>query len=306
MSNGSDIHKLFFELSQTGSVHAALYACLELLCQQGRCSAGLVVGDYWTASTVPYASYGPPDEVGRLYKASLRYGESHEAHIEGLDRCFSTPLSLADRKHGTLWLVRDHCSPWPQDIHCRIAPLNTVLALMVVGSDHSVSDPVHQALSRSSFFIQLSQEIARSRRRGSEFSLVLLQLDVSAGHLYVSGEHGPSLLTVSLGQWLAKRLRANDAIGLMAPNILAILLPETGNVGSKIAILRIQELLPAFSLDQRNDNACLEAGTCSLAARIYPHDGCDAKTLVDSALASLSQGRGNHSSVPDAGQLVNN
>ena len=83
MSDDNDIHKLFFELSKTGSVHSALYACLELLCQQGGCSAGLVVGDYWTSSTVPYASYGPPDELARLYKASLRYGESEAGQIEG-------------------------------------------------------------------------------------------------------------------------------------------------------------------------------------------------------------------------------
>lgn len=306
MSNDTDIHKLFIELSETGSVHSALYTCLKLLCQRGGCSAGLVVGDYWTSSTVPHASYGPQEEVGRLYKASLRYGESNEAHVEGLDRCFSIPLSLADRRHGTLWLVRDHCSPWPPAVHCRIAALNTVLALLIVGADDSVSDPAQQVLSRSNLCIQLSQEIARSQRSGSEFSLVLLQLDVSASHLYLSGEYGPSLLTVSLGKWLAKRLRANDAIGLMAPNILGILLAETGNVGSKIAVLRIRELLPTFTADERNGGVSIRPEMSHLVARLYPHDGCDAETLVDSALAGLSQASRGQLSISSAGQLVTN
>jgi len=306
MSDDNDIQKLFFELSETGSVHSALYACLELLCQQGECSAGLVVGDYWTSSTVPYASYGPPDELGRLYKASLRNGESNEAKNEGADRYVSVPLSLADRRHGTLWLVRDHGSPWPPDVHRRIAASNTVLALLLVGSDCSVSDPAQQVLSRANFCIQLSQEIARSQRSGSEFSLVLLQLNVPASHLHVSGKYGPSLVTVSLGKWLAKRLRASDAVGLMAPNILGLLLPETGNVGSKIAALRIQDLLPVFTPDESHVHVSIRPEMSSLVARLYPHDGCDAETLVESALAGLSQVSGSQLSFAGTGQLAAN
>ena len=306
MSNENDIYKLFFELSDADSVDSSLYACLELLCQQRECPAGLVAGDNWISSTVPYASYGPQHEVDRLHEISLRHQSSDEAQAEPADRYLSIPLSLGERRVGTLWLAREDSSPWPAQVHPHITALNAVLALLIVGTDFSVSDPAQRVLSRSNLHIQLSREIARSQRNGSEFSLVLLQLDVSSSDSCAPGACSPRVLTVSLGKWLAKRLRANDAIGLIAPNILGILLPETGNVGSKIAVLRIQALLPAFIPDERNENASLQLGTWSSVARLYPHDGCDVETLVESALSGLSPASGNQSSVTGAGQLIAN
>jgi len=273
----------FRELSRSGSVESALHSILRDLCETADSSAGLVTGEGWTSPAAPRVSYGSADEIERLSRACARGGP--DAEPTALDR--AVPLLLCGRRLGTLWLAEGSGAEWSPDLHAEIEVRTTALATLMAAADCVTTDPTQNVLGSSHFRVQLARETARSGRHRLEFSLVLAG---AAGPTRRSRD--PEVLPScsplpALGAWLARRLRGNDVVGLISPQLLGILLPETGRAGARIAVHRIEQLLPDFAA--QTEYASFSPQRCRLVSRCYPRDAEDADALLAMALDALSE-----------------
>jgi len=287
MCSGTDIAELFFELSRSDSVESALRSGLRLLCGEAACSAGLVIGGGWTSAANVWVSHGPIDQVDRLSDLHTHGLPPDPTRAGPASHVVSMPLMVGSRELGSLWLIGDNYAQWSPAVQARVEVLRTVLATLMAAADVAVADPTDHVLGSLHFRMQLDREVARSKRFGSEFSLVLARLETTRRASGDVGASRPWRLVASLGAWLAQRLRANDAVGLIAPHLLGILLPETGRLGATIAVRRIEELLPAFA--QADADVSCPPGSWRLATGCYPRDGGNADALIESALVGLTQ-----------------
>ena len=287
MRTARDIENLLEELSRSGSVESALSSALGLLCREGACSAGFVVGAGWTSAANRWASYGSAEAVDELSELYSRGALSGRIEAGGPSRALTMPLLIGQREVGSLWLARDSQPQWSPVVRTRIRVLKTILATLMAAVDIAVTDVAHHVLGSSHFRTQLDREIARSKRQELEFSLILARLELPRPASGQSAMSQPWGLVVSVGGRLADRLRATDAVGVVAPDLLGILLPDTGRIGAMIAGRRVGELLPVLA--QQEDAVSLPPGSWRLAAQCYPRDGVNAKALIDSALAAMTQ-----------------
>jgi two-component system cell cycle response regulator len=126
---------------------------------------------------------------------------------------------------------------------------------------------------------RLDEELERARRYALGFSLVLLDVDPSAGNGEVDEETG-ARRRQETGAHLRRELRLPDFVSSYGDGEFAIVLPETGAEGARRSVLRLRERLTGLS-----------AGIVA-----YPHPAVtvpdDLFALVEAALRRGQAGSG--------------
>jgi len=112
----------------------------------------------------------------------------------------------------------------------------------------AATDPLTGLLNRRAFAERFGGELARTRRTGEPFALVIGDLD---GFKQLNDRHGHAAGDVALAAFaglLRDETRAVDTVARIGGDEFAILLPGTDVVGAREAIARIAERVDASAL----------------------------------------------------------
>jgi diguanylate cyclase (GGDEF)-like protein len=132
----------------------------------------------------------------------------------------------------------------------------------------------------------LEVELARSRRHGHVFSLVLLDVDHFKHYNDTHGHLAGDEVLRGLGRIVLETNRITDLCARYGGEEFAILLPETGRAGVLVRAERMRRAVEEHPFPKRETQP-LEKVTISLGCSCYPEDGQDAPTLIGRADEAL-------------------
>ena len=138
------------------------------------------------------------------------------------------------------------------------------------------TDPLTGADNRRSLIQRIEYEIARHARGGGSFTLVMLDVDGFKPLNDRFGHAAGDELLCDLVAQLKQLIRAQDIVARIGGDEFCVLAPETGRVGTRALVRRIDGAV-----------ASVTAGSLSLRASVgvavFPEDGGSADTLLHAA-----------------------
>jgi diguanylate cyclase (GGDEF)-like protein len=155
-------------------------------------------------------------------------------------------------------------------------------------SAQALTDPLTGVLNRRGFLAALERELARARRYGRPFALAyvdvrgLKAVNDSEGHLA-----GDELLCEAAGI-LEDSARADDVVGRIGGDELALLLGEQSGEGADVVANRIKAQVP----ERRAALRLREPWDLTIGTASYPADGTSADELLEVADRRLYEQRG--------------
>jgi len=158
-----------------------------------------------------------------------------------------------------------------------------------------VTDPLTGLFNQKYFRARLDDEISRSRRVSMPISYLSIDID---GFDKIKNEIGflnaDTVLKV-IAALLKKTSRANDIVGRVGPDDMALLLPHTGHMGAAIKAERVRRLVESTRIpvleSRGRDRISISVGVSE-----YPSFCQDAEGLIksaDEALYQVKQAGGN-------------
>ncbi len=152
----------------------------------------------------------------------------------------------------------------------------------------ALHDPLTNLANRALFDRKLSEAITHAGERSEIMAMMFLDLDRFKEVNDTFGHSVGDLLLQNVTQRLIKCLRQVDLIARWGGDEFAIILPEVRCREDVIEIAQrlIQVMQPAFILEGH----CLNV-TTSIGIAVYPHDGLDSTTLLQSADTALYQAK---------------
>ncbi len=155
-------------------------------------------------------------------------------------------------------------------------------------SEAALTDPLTGVLNRRGFIDAAERELARARRYGRSF--VVAYVDVrglkavndTEGHLAGDG------LLRQVASLLTDSARADDVVGRIGGDELALLLPEQSGEGAMAVAARITSLLP----ERRAGLGLKTNWDLTIGTATYPDDGKTVEGLLAAADRRLYEQRG--------------
>jgi diguanylate cyclase (GGDEF)-like protein len=150
--------------------------------------------------------------------------------------------------------------------------------------DSALTDPLTSIANRRALLARAEHEIARHRRAGRPFALVMLDLDgfKALNDRFGHGAGDDLLRDVAVA--LRRAMRAQDTVARIGGDEFCVLAPETGRAG----VARLTGRVGAAVRD-------VTAGTTtvhgSVGAAVYPGDATDPLTLMQVADARLLEAK---------------
>jgi diguanylate cyclase (GGDEF)-like protein len=210
----------------------------------------------------------------------------------------SVPLTMQDNTEGVLCLInkRNRLPYSPEDVdtlstlavHAGVAIDNA--RFMEKIEQQAVRDSLTGLYNHMEFQNHLAKEVARCRRYGGDFSLLMLDLDHfklvndSYGH-----QTGDAVLK-EIVRTIQHRLRSVDKVFRYGGEEFAVVLPETQKDGAKIISERIRKAVEE-SVYELNSSHSIKV-TVSIGVSTFPHDAANREetiTTADQALFSAKR-----------------
>lgn len=160
------------------------------------------------------------------------------------------------------------------------SPTVVELKLFEEASHHSKCDPLTGLFNRAYFKDALSSEISRSKRQGTEFSLIFLDLDnfksINDQYGHLTGD----TVLVRLCDLIQKEKRAEDTAARFGGEEMIILLPGTGKMNALVKADRIRQKIEEqdFESDGQRFQVTVSGGIAS-----YPLDSLSGQDLIECA-----------------------
>jgi len=274
----NSICEIFEELSKTSSLNRALNCGVRLACTATGCSAAaLATSKEPTSDPNRWIAHYPEFHLDRSQQTwaddSVDVTSSDApAPRTGInpptteDMRVSIPLRCGSQETGFLIL-------WPTSqtsetvLRALLSPIDTALATLLAAS--GIQPDV--LLTAHAFRARLASEIARSKRHTEGFSVIHIRVACSPMQPRETND-APVLHAAQVGQTISSRLRESDAIGLLAPDHLAILLTATPPLGARIAQRRIEQLLTTLDA---SDSSEATHGAPAFCIKSFPGNGRD-------------------------------
>jgi len=203
------------------------------------------------------------------------------------------PLTMQGRVEGALCLFnkQNHQAFTQEEINT----ISTLAVHVGVAIDNArflekkeqqaVTDSLTGLYNHMEFQKHLTEELERSHRYGSEFSLLMLDLDHfkmvndAYGH-----QVGDSILK-EMAQHLKGQLRTVDKVFRYGGEEFAVILPETGHSGAKVIAEDLCRRIAASTYDTDTDQALKI--TVSIGAASFPYDAELREDLIGAADQAL-------------------
>ncbi|RUR18725.1 EAL domain-containing protein [Legionella sp. km535] len=209
--------------------------------------------------------------------------------------------SVIRTKEAVFW-KKDHSYIWVEYTCIPIIVDNTVNGAAIIFSDISDRleneaklmnmahvDPLTKLPNRLSFFEFLEHAIARAQRSKKQFAICFIDLDNfksindTLGHLY-----GDKLLTI-LPQKITPHLRDTDYFARIGGDEFGLICEETYKINDLTRI--IKRILAAFEKPVKIDDQYVKA-SLSIGIALFPKNGIDSETLLNSADNAMYQSKG--------------
>lgn len=148
----------------------------------------------------------------------------------------------------------------------------------------SITDDLTLAYNRRYFFAMLDQELNRSRRYQSVFSLIILDIDGFKAINDCFGHSAGDLALIHLAKICQRESRSNDLFTRLGGEEFAFLLPETGQSEAIRFAERIRSIIASSSVEYQGEQIYM---TVSMGLSEFRAPGPDRDQLiaqVDSAL----------------------
>jgi diguanylate cyclase (GGDEF)-like protein len=154
----------------------------------------------------------------------------------------------------------------------------------------AVTDPLTGKFNRRHFHQNLEREIARSRRHGLVFSIVLLDLDdfkrVNDDHGHMVGD----LVLKKAARVFTRSVRDVDVICRLGGDEFVVHLPETDRMGAFVVAERIRRRVAEEFAERPTGGKDIRL-SLSGGIAVYPEDGRDRNGLLERADASLYEAK---------------
>jgi diguanylate cyclase (GGDEF)-like protein len=111
-------------------------------------------------------------------------------------------------------------------------------------------DPLTQAANRRTFEEELGRELARHRRTGSPFALILLDLDDLKSRNDRHGHAAGDEALIAFTHACQRTLRDTDLFARLGGDEFAVLLPGSTHAGATALSVRLREAVENVELDQ--------------------------------------------------------
>ncbi|CAA9554094.1 MAG: hypothetical protein AVDCRST_MAG79-2936, partial [uncultured Thermoleophilia bacterium] len=149
----------------------------------------------------------------------------------------------------------------------------------------ALTDPLTGCLNHRGFHDRFAEELQRARRRGSDLSLVLMDVDHFKLVNDAAGHQTGDRVLAALAERISPAVRAGESLGRLGGDEFALLLPDVGPAEAIEAAERLRELIVSAPLDGYPVTVSL--GVCDLARA-----GDDADALYRLADGALYWAKG--------------
>ncbi|KTD37421.1 sensory box/GGDEF domain protein [Legionella moravica] len=209
--------------------------------------------------------------------------------------------SVIKTKEAIFW-KKDHSYIWVEYTCIPIIVDNTVNGAAIIFSDISERleneaklmnmahvDPLTKLPNRLSFFEFLEHAIARAQRSKKQFAICFIDLDNfktindTLGHLY-----GDKLLSL-LPQKISPHLRDTDYFARIGGDEFGLICEETYKINDVTRI--VKRILAAFEKPTKIDDQYVKV-SLSIGIALFPKNGIDSETLLNSADNAMYQSKG--------------
>ena len=136
----------------------------------------------------------------------------------------------------------------------------------------------------------LNREMARCKRSGSVFSLMMMDLDHFKRFNDTFGHDAGDSVLRSFAQALQENTREGDIICRFGGEEFVLLLPDTDRKGAVIRAERILRIVRALLV--MHDDKTVGPITTSIGVALYPQDGETTKAIIQSADRALYLAKG--------------
>jgi diguanylate cyclase (GGDEF)-like protein len=195
------------------------------------------------------------------------------------------PIRLGNEVIGTVVLAPREC-PHPKDaelvsiISRELPGPLRIVALIEESQRQATVDSLTGLMNRRAFTASLDREVARSRRHGYPFSLLLLDVDHFKAINDLRGHPSGDAVLAALGQLLVRQVRQVDFAGRWGGEEFVVSLIGSDRPGGVITAERIRAAVAAMKVTDSAGE--LVSVTVSIGVASY-EDGDNVDSLVDRA-----------------------
>lgn len=208
----------------------------------------------------------------------------------GATSILAVPLTEGEEKVGMLVLIHRIPRVWQQ---ADLVVLKTLADQMVIALNNaglrrlvknlSVTDEKSGLLKRASYIDLLLAESKRAIQNASSLSVLLMQFGKSAAMIREYGENEVQAMMERVGQLFAANIRSNDLAFRYDTTTIAILLGETAEKESMLAVEKLRKIIAAVRLPAKEAGkeqpALFSAGLAEAVIRAE-YDPADVVTEV--------------------------
>lgn len=149
-------------------------------------------------------------------------------------------------------------------------------------------DPLTELPNRALFYDRLGQALARAKRGGERFGLLVLDLDGFKAVNDLHGHEAGDALLIAVGRRLRLSVRESDTVARMGGDEFVVLLRDLRDdaAASAVAEKVLAALAGTFVLGSRECRVGASIGIC-----LGPEDGDDMETLLGRADAAMYESK---------------
>jgi len=134
----------------------------------------------------------------------------------------------------------------------------------------------------------LDKEVARARRFGEKFSIIMLDVDHLKDYNDLHGHLRGSEVLRRLAQLVLAQLRGADVVAKYGGDEFVVILPQTDRAGAEILAERIRIAIEQHEFPGESESAKI---TSSMGIAQFPEDGESTRDLLDVADGALYQAK---------------
>jgi diguanylate cyclase (GGDEF)-like protein len=140
-------------------------------------------------------------------------------------------------------------------------------------------DPLTGLLNRRALDDRLGYEVARHKRHGRSFALVMLDLDGFKAINERFGHGGGDELLRDVGRALRRAVREQDTVARLGGDVFCVLAPETSDEEAEHLVARLREAVGGATVG-------FEGLSGSVGSAIFPGDRASAPAIMTAADAA--------------------
>lgn len=227
---------------------------------------------------------------------------SRPAQVQGADypghdssSCLLTGLRMRDEPPSLLALHRFDGPPFDEEDRATAEAAGPLFATALDNlrrfsraEELSITDSLTGVYNYRYLRSALDKEVARARRFGEKFSIIMLDVDHLKDYNDVHGHLRGSEVLRRLAQLVLAQMRGADVVAKYGGDEFVVILPQTDRAGASILAERIRSAIEEHEFPGESDDMKI---TSSMGIAQFPDDGESTRDLLDVADGALYQAK---------------